>query len=81
MIDALSTRIAELAAEDAEVDPLPKGVGNAIMEAFGIPPSRRVGEIKRALEAAVEAGEIPQQQESGFYVEFLARNKARFGID
>jgi poly(A) polymerase len=81
MIDALSTRIAELAADDAEVDPLPKGVGNAIMEAFGIPPSRRVGEIKRALEAAVEAGEIPAQQESGFYVEFLAKNKGRFGVE
>lgn len=80
MINALSTRIVELAAEDAEVDPLPKGVGNAIMDAFAIPPSRRVGEIKRALEAAVEAGEIPAQQESGFYVEFLAKNKARFGI-
>jgi len=81
MINALSERIAELAAEDAEIEPLPKGVGNAIMDAFGIPPSRRIGEIKRALEAAVEAGEIPAQQESEFYVEFLSRNKARFGID
>lgn len=80
MINELATRITELAAADAEVDPLPKGVGNAIMEAFGIPPSRRVGDIKRALEAAVLAGEIPGQQESEFYVQFLAENKARFGI-
>jgi len=29
------------------------------MAAFGIPPSRRVGDLKRALEAAVEAGEVP----------------------
>jgi len=80
MINALSERIAELAAEDAEIEPLPKGVGNAIMDAFGIPPSRRIGEIKRALEAAVEGGEIPAQQESEFYVDFLSRNQARFGI-
>lgn len=80
MINALSERIAELAAEDAEIDPLPKGVGNAIMDAFGIPPSRRIGEIKRALEAAVEAGEIPGEQEAEFYVAFLAQNKERFGI-
>jgi poly(A) polymerase len=80
MINALAERITELAAEDAEVEPLPKGVGNAIMDAFGIPPSRQIGEIKRALEAAVEAGEIPPQQESDFYVEFLSRHRARFGI-
>jgi poly(A) polymerase len=80
LIDRLASRIGELAAEDAVVEPLPKGVGNAIMEAFGIPPSRRIGEIKRALEAAVEAGEIPGEQESEFYVQFLAENKARFGL-
>jgi poly(A) polymerase len=80
MIDRLSQRITELAAEDAVVEPLPKGVGNAIMAAFGIPPSKRIGEIKRALEEAVEKGELPGEQESEFYVQFLAENKARFGI-
>jgi len=80
MIEELSARITELAAEDAEVDPLPKGVGNAIMEAFGIPPSKRIGDVKRALEAAVTAGEVPSHQESAFYVQFLAENKARFGL-
>jgi poly(A) polymerase len=81
MINRLSARITELAAEDAVVDPLPKGVGNAIMEAFSIPPSRRIGEIKRALEEAVEKGEVPAERESEFYVQFLAENKARFGIE
>jgi poly(A) polymerase len=80
MINRLSARITELAAEDAVVEPLPKGVGNAIMEAFGIPPSKRIGEIKRALEEAVEAGELPAEQESEFYVQFLAQNRMRFGI-
>jgi poly(A) polymerase len=80
MINQLADRIGALAAEDAEVEPLPKGVGTAIMEAFGIPPSKRIGEIKRALEAAVEAGEIPAEQESAFYVQFLAEHRARFGL-
>lgn len=81
MINQLADRITVLAAEDAEIEPLPKGVGNDIMKAFGIPPSRRVGDLKNALEAAVEAGEIPAQQESQFYVDFLAQNKARFGLE
>jgi poly(A) polymerase len=80
MIEELARRITHLAAEDAEVEPLPKGIGNAIMESFAIPPSKRVGEIKRALEAAVEAGELPAEQESEFYVQFLSENKARFGL-
>jgi poly(A) polymerase len=80
LIDQLASRIGELAEEDAQVEPLPKGVGNAIMEAFAIPPSKRIGEIKRALEACVEAGELPAEQESEFYVQFLAQNKARFGL-
>jgi len=81
MINRLAERISVLAAEDAEVDPLPKGVGNAIMEAFGIPPSKRIGDIKRALEAAVEAGEIPAGEEAQFYVQFVADHRARFAID
>jgi poly(A) polymerase len=81
MIDQLAERITVLAAEDAKIEPLPKGVGNDIMKAFGLPPSRRIGDLKNALEAAVEAGEIPAQQESQFYVDFLAENKARFGLE
>ncbi len=81
MIDELSERINGLAAEDAKLPPLPGGIGDEIMKAFGLPPSRRIGDIKRALEAAVEAGEIPGQQEAGFYVEYLAENKSRFGLE
>jgi poly(A) polymerase len=80
MIEELSGRISTLATEDSREEPLPKGVGNAIMEAFGIPPSKRIGDIKRALETAVEDGEIEPGLESESYVQFLAENKARFGI-
>jgi poly(A) polymerase len=79
-IDELAGRISVLAAEDAKVPPLPTGVGNEIMTAFGLPPSRKLGELKRALEAAVQSGEILGHQESGYYVQYLAENKERFGL-
>ena len=60
--------------------PLPTGVGNEIMAAFALPPSRLIGDIKRALEAAIEAGEVEARLEPGAYVEFVAKNRARFGI-
>jgi len=81
MIDDLSRRINELAAEDAKLPNLPGGVGDEIMKAFGLPPSQRIGEIKRALEAAVEADEVPPRQEASFYVAYLAENKQRFGLE
>ncbi|NOU31756.1 MAG: HDIG domain-containing protein [Polyangiaceae bacterium] len=79
-IDELAARITELAAEDAKVPPLPSGVGDDIMKTFGIPPSRLIGEIKRALEAGIESGEIESHRESAYYVDFVGSNKARFGI-
>ncbi len=79
-IDELAARITELAAEDAKVPPLPSGVGDDMMKTFGIPPSRLIGEIKRALEASIASGEIESHRESAYYVEFVGSNKARFGI-
>jgi poly(A) polymerase len=80
MIDELAERIANLAAEDAIVPALPTGVGNAIMESFKLPPSRLIGELKRALEACVEAGEVEAHHESEYYVQFLAERRERFGL-
>jgi poly(A) polymerase len=80
LIDELGERITILAASDAVVPPLPSGVGNAIMEAFGLPPSRRIGDIKRALEAAIESGEIDSHEEAGYYVRFVAEHRDRFEL-
>lgn len=80
MIDELSSRITLLAAEDAKQPPLPTGVGTDLMKEFSLPPSRLIGDIKRALEAAIEAGEIPPHQESAFYVEYVGANRGRFGL-
>jgi len=80
LIDELGEKITELAAEDAKQPPLPTGVGNELMTAFALPPSRLVGDIKRALEAAIESGELEPHMESGEYVEFVRANRARFGL-
>jgi poly(A) polymerase len=79
-IDELGERISLLAAEDAVQPLLPTGVGNEIMVAFKLPPSRLIGDIKRALEAAVDAGEIEGRLESSAYVEFVGQNRQRFGL-
>jgi len=79
-IEELASRIRQLAAEDAVQPPLPSGVGNLIMEAFGLPPSRLIGTIKRELELAVEQGEVPAHEPCDFYVQFVRENKERFGL-
>src|SRR5208283_148869 len=66
-IEELQQRITLLASEDAKVPPLPTGVGDAIMKAFSLPPSRLVGDIKRKLEDAIATGEIEPHQESEAY--------------
>jgi poly(A) polymerase len=79
-INELAERISELAAQDALVPPLPKGVGTDIMTAFGLAPCRLIGDIKRALESAVDIGEIESHRESAYYVEYVASHRARFGL-
>jgi poly(A) polymerase len=72
-IEALLQRVAAVREMDARVPPLPPGVGNAIMEAFAIPPSRRVGELRKLCEDAIERGELLERQPSEYYVDFLRR--------
>jgi hypothetical protein len=44
------------------------------MAAFEIPPSRRIGDLKRALEQAIERGELEPRREDPYYVAYLARS-------
>lgn len=80
-IEELSRRIGVLAMEDAKLPPLPTGVGDEVMRAFSLKPSRLIGEIKRELEAAIEKGEIEARLPNEAYVEFVAANKGRFGLN
>jgi len=79
-ISELADRIRKLAEEDARVPPLPTGVGNAIVAAFGLPPSPKIGQIKLELEEAVRAGEIEAQLPLEAYVAFVQERRERFGL-
>jgi poly(A) polymerase len=72
-ISELAQRIRALREIDAIEPPLPTGIGNAMMERFALPPSRRIGELKEALEAAVAAGAIEARREPGYYLPFVER--------
>ena len=85
-ISALSDRIDDLRAADAVVPPLKPGIGNAIMEHFQLPPSKLIGDIKNALEKAIEDGELEERREDQYYIDWLAGSellaelKAKYGI-
>ena len=72
-ISALSDRVQHLAELDAKLPPLPTGVGNAIMAAFEIAPSRLIGDLKRALETAIDNGTLEARREDEYYVAYIAR--------
>jgi hypothetical protein len=48
-------------------------VGNALMDAFAIPPSRLVGDLMKALKTAIEGGDLEARREDAYYVAYLAR--------
>ncbi|MDB4961548.1 MAG: metal dependent phosphohydrolase [Myxococcales bacterium] len=72
-ISALSDRVERLVEADAKLPPLPSGVGTAIMDAFEIAPSRLIGDLKRALEKAIDSGELEARREDAYYVAYIAR--------
>ena len=63
-----------LYAQDQRKPPLPKGLGTAIMEHFRIPASRQIGDLKKTLETAIDAGELEPFREAEFYVAFIERH-------
>jgi poly(A) polymerase len=79
-IAELAARIQTLAAEDARLPPLPSGLGDAIVKALDLRPSPKIGEIKRELEKAVDAGDIAARLEPEAYVAFVLENRDRFSV-
>lgn len=76
----LERRLEEIRAIDARVPPLPKGLGTAITERFGVPPSKRIGELRDWLEAEVESGRVAAHQEIDHYIDHLAAHSADLGL-
>ncbi len=79
-ISALAERVEVLAEHDAKLPPLPGGVGNAIMDAFSLPPSRLIGDLKRTLETAIDTGTLEPRREDAYYVAYLARENLVPGV-
>jgi poly(A) polymerase len=79
-ISELGSRIEKLIADDARLPPLSKGIGNAIMAHFRLPPSRRVGELKRLIEAEIEQGTLEARREDDYYLQWLEAQRASLGI-
>jgi len=72
-ISDLQARIQKLREEDAIVPPLPTGIGNVIMEHFQLPPSRQIGDLKRALEVAIDSGELESHRDADYYLAHVAK--------
>jgi poly(A) polymerase len=70
-IQALKDRILAIRDLDARVPPLPPGLGNAIMETFNLPPSKRIGDLRKLCEDAVERGDLEERRDAPYYIEFL----------
>jgi poly(A) polymerase len=72
-VRALMQRIVALRELDARVPPLPPGLGNAFMEAFQIAPGKRIGELRKLCEEAIERGDLLERQEASYYVDHLRK--------
>jgi poly(A) polymerase len=79
-ISELGKRIKALAIKDAKVAPLPKGLGTAISEVFGVPPSKRLGDLRNELERRCESGELPAGHDVAFYLDFLRAHASELGL-
>jgi poly(A) polymerase len=80
-ISELARRVKELSALDAKVAPLPKGLGTALSEALGIPPSKRLGDLRKELEQRCERGELSAHQDVAFYLTWIREHAAELGIE
>ncbi len=79
-ISELSKRIKALVVEDSKVPPLPKGLGSAITEAFGIEPSKRLGDLRKEVETRCERGEVASHKDVAFYIDWMRANASELGL-
>lgn len=79
-ISLLAQRIRDLKAEDEKVPPLPKGLGTLIIDAFDVPPSKRLGDLMKQLSADAEAGDPAPHQPAEYYIEYLRNHRDRYDL-
>ncbi len=80
-IHALSQRVAAIREDDEKPKALPKGLGKHIMERFGVPPSKRLGNLIAQLQGEVEEGQVDAGLSFEEYLTYLDAHRERFGLD
>lgn len=71
LIDELARRVGELREADEVPPNLPPGLGNDIMQRFGLQPGPDIGRLRRILEQAISDGELPAHQSAETYLRHL----------
>ena len=61
--------------------PLPKGLGTEIMKAFGVPPSKRLGDLMKQLAADAEDGKVEPGQPPKHYIDYLRTHASEYDLD
>jgi len=72
-LESLVERIKQIREEEANRIVLPKGLGNAIMQEFGLEPSARVGELMGEVKAAIEGGRVERNRSVEEYIGYLLK--------
>lgn len=80
-ISALGKRIDAIRSEDDRTPALPKGIGTMLTDVFGIPPSKKLGDVRKRLEEDVEEGVIERGQDVVYYQGILEADPERYGLE
>ncbi len=72
-LESLVERVKQIEYEEASRVRLPKGLGNMIMEKFGLGPSSEVGELMDEVKTAIEEGALERGSPAEDYLDYLVK--------